>query len=59
MVGTVKLIYDIHQVECIAGVPERPKGEDLRSSGVGLRGFESLPLHFILFMDQLQTNFKY
>ena len=29
-----------------ARVPERPKGKDLRSFGVGLRGFESLPLHF-------------
>ncbi len=31
-----------------AGVPERPKGEDLRSSGIGLRGFESLPLHYLI-----------
>lgn len=31
-----------------ARVPERPKGEDLRSSGIGLRGFESLPLHYSL-----------
>ena len=29
-------------------MPERPKGEDLRSSGIGLRGFESLPLHYSL-----------
>ena len=31
---------------CYARVPERPKGKDLRSFGVDLRGFESLPLHF-------------
>ena len=33
-----------------ARVPERPKGEDLRSSGIGLRGFESLPLHFLIIL---------
>ena len=33
-----------------ARVPERPKGEDLRSSGIGLRGFESLPLHYLYFL---------
>ena len=33
-----------------AGVPEWPKGEDLRSSGVGLRGFESLPLHYLFYI---------
>ena len=31
-----------------ARVPERPKGKDLRSFGIGLRGFESLPLHYFI-----------
>ena len=57
---TVWLICDIghHNIYILwsvtlllyARVPERPKGEDLRSSGIGLRGFESLPLHFLIIL---------
>ena len=34
-----------------ARVPERPKGKDLRSFGIGLRGFESLPLHYFMIFE--------
>ena len=33
-----------------AWVPERPKGKDLRSFGIGLRGFESLPMHYFIIL---------
>ena len=33
------------KINIFAGVPERPKGTGLGPVGVGLRGFESLPLH--------------
>ena len=42
-------LYSINTI-LYARVPERPKGEDLRSSGIGLRGFESLPLHYFIFI---------
>ncbi len=32
----------------MAGVPERSKGTGSGPVGVGLRGFESLPLHLVL-----------
>ena len=52
--GNIYISYDTIFI-LYAGVPERPKGEDLRSSGIGLRGFESLPLHysviFKIFLD--------
>ena len=41
-----------------AGVPERTKGVDSRSSGVGLQGFESLPLHSTDFSKALILYFK-
>ena len=35
-------------------VPKRPKGKDLRSFGIGLRGFESLPIHYFIIFHYLR-----
>ena len=45
--GKIYILWNIISI-LYARVPERPKGEDLRSSGIGLRGFESLPLHYFM-----------
>ena len=42
--------YVIKYYLLYAWVPERPKGKDLRSFGIGLRGFESLPLHYFIIL---------